>query len=66
MRKTYCDICGKEIPEIPPYVNAVTADIYPIVSMTIMRTYSDVCKTFDLCRSCSRKIVDLVDKEMKK
>lgn len=65
MQIKYCDICGKRVPEIPPYMNAETSGMYPMVSLSIIKDANSRFSILDLCHECSTAIAIYVD-ELKK
>ena len=59
-----CDLCGKKIPNVE---DLKTSRV--VLSFQLMKHLAnqrgDVCNSFDLCPSCSKKVTDFLKKEAK-
>lgn len=61
MKITTCDRCGKEIPYLPPYMNALKQGIVPPrVIMTVWDTLSQTTKEVDLCDACQQLVYEYI------
>ena len=61
MKIVKCDRCGKDIPQYSPMANAVTANIYPVVKMSIKNQWFAWPAEIDLCHDCSVAIANFVN-----
>ena len=53
MKTIKCDRCGKDIPYVPPYMNAYKDGIIPpTIMMTVWEPLSQKTREVDLCDDC--------------
>ena len=65
MKIIKCNRCGKDIPQYSPMTNMLTANIYPIVRMTVMYQWFGQPMEIDLCNDCSKAVAQFVNPALK-
>ena len=61
MRTIKCDRCGKDIPDIPPYMNVTRQGVIkPTVMMTIWDNVKQMARAVDLCDDCQKVVYDYI------
>lgn len=61
MKTIKCDRCGKEIPYVPPYMNAVKNSIIPpTIMMTVWEPLSQKIREVDLCDDCQLAVYSYI------
>jgi hypothetical protein len=61
MKTIKCDRCGKDIPDIPPYMNVVKQGVIkPNIMMTIWDNVKQMIMAVDLCDDCQKAIYEYI------
>lgn len=61
MKTITCDRCGKEIPYLSPYMNALKQRVVPPrVMMAVWDALSQTTKEVDLCDVCQQKVYEYI------
>ena len=61
MKTIKCDRCGKDIPDIPPYMNVVRQGIIkPTVVVTLWGYLGQMTKAVDLCDDCQKAVYEYI------
>lgn len=57
MKTIKCDRCGKKIPYVPPFMNAVKQGLLPpVLIMTVWEPLAQKSREVDLCDDCQRAV----------
>lgn len=61
MKTINCDRCGKEIPYVPPYMNAYKDGKLPSsIMVTLWDQFNQRLREVDLCEECKQKVQDYI------
>lgn len=61
MKTIKCDRCGKDIPYVPPFMNAAQQGIVPpTFMMTIWEPITQNVKEVDLCNDCQMAVYSYI------
>lgn len=61
MKTIKCDRCGKDIPYVPPYMNAAKQGVLPpTLIITIWEPLAQKSREVDLCDSCKKAVYDFI------
>lgn len=61
MKTIKCDRCGKDIPYVPPYMNAVHNGIIPPdIMMVVWEPLSQNTRSVDLCSECKTAVYNFI------
>lgn len=61
MKTIKCDRCGKDIPYVSPYMNAVKNGIIPpTVIMTVWEPLNQKTREVDLCENCQKAVYSYI------
>lgn len=61
MKTIKCDRCGKEIPYVPPFMNAAKGGILPpVLIMTVWEPLAQKSREVDLCDDCQRAVYNYI------
>ena len=61
MKIIKCDRCGKDIPDVPPYMNVVKQGIIkPTVMMIILDNVKQMTRAVDLCDDCQKAVYEYI------
>lgn len=61
MKTIKCDRCGKDIPYVPPYMNAYKDGVIPpTIMMTVWEPLSQKTREVDLCDDCQRAVYNYI------
>lgn len=53
MKTIKCDRCGKDIPYVPPFMNAAKQGVLPpVLMMTVWEPLAQKSREVDLCDDC--------------
>ena len=61
MKTIKCDRCGKDIPDIPPYMNVIRQGIIkPTVVVTLWGYHGQMTRVVDLCDDCQEAVYEYI------
>ena len=61
MKTIKCDRCGRDIPYVPPYINACKNSIIPpTIMMTVWEPLHQKTREVDLCDDCQRAVYNYI------
>lgn len=61
MKTIKCDRCGKDIPDISPYMNCATNGVItPKLIMTVWEPVLQKTREVDLCQKCQEAVYDYI------
>lgn len=61
MKTIKCDRCGKDIPDVPSYMNIVRQGVIkPTVMMTIWDNAKQIARAVDLCDDCQKAVYEYI------